>query len=146
MRRNIIWIVLLLIVVTCALWFITKAGSEVYTYFQLKERAPVVINSWSVEEIKSDRFAVIAHYIFEYQGKTYEGSSSVGGYYPNPWAAQEGKKQFALKKWSVWINPKDPHHSTLEKQFPLKKSLSALILIGLAMYFFILGVYLRSRN
>jgi hypothetical protein len=145
MRRNTIWIALLLIVAFFALWFIFKAGYTLFSYYRLSVQVPVRIENWEVKEKQSDQFAVIAHFYFEYLGKTFQGESEVGGLYPNPWAANRAQKQFSDQHFSAWINPKNPQQALLEKKFPYKKVISAALLIGLLLYFFILGSYVRMR-
>ena len=144
--RRIIWIVFLLIIALLALWFIVKTGRSVFSYFQLTAQLPVTVEKWTIKEIKSDRFAVMAHYSFEYQGKNYQGSGQVGGLYPNPWAATRAEQQFSSTQQHVWFSPKHPDHSVLEKKFPLKKVLSAAMLIGLFIYFCILSTYVRLKH
>lgn len=146
MYRNLVWLIFILIVAAIAFWFIIKAGCDVYDYFQLSAKAPATIEQWSVKEVKADRFAIVAHYFFEYQGKNYHGEGQVGDFYPNPWAAQEAKKRFALQHWDVWLNQKHPDRSVLEKHFPFKKAISAIVLIILTLYFLILGFYVKVKH
>ena len=135
-----------MVVSVFAIWFIVKAGVEVYEYAQLTVQAEVVVNEWSVQEVKTDQFVVIAHYVYVYQEKNYTGQGKVGGIYPNPWAAQEAKARFSKQKWSVWLAPGHPEKSILEKHFPVKRALSAAVLIGLVLYFFILSAYVKVKN
>jgi hypothetical protein len=146
MNRNYYWLILLLIICCLAFWFIYKAGREIYAYYQLNVQKEAHIDRWSIKELKSDRFVVLAHYDFDYKGKSYQGEGQVGNFFPNPWAAQEAQKKFASRKWMVWLNSNDPAKSAIEKHFPLKKTLSALILIGLALYFLTFAIYLRFKN
>lgn len=144
MNRNRIGLIFLIIVGALATWFIIKAGYDLYTYSRLSERVPVTVEKWSIEELKSDQFVVLAHYSFEYQGKNHVGKGGVGTY-PNPWAAQEAQKQFSQKKWSVWLDPKHPELAVMQKYFPFKRTLSALILAGLLIYFLTLNKYIQSK-
>jgi hypothetical protein len=146
MVRNWIWIIFLVLVAAFTLWFIIKAGSAATHYFQLKTQVPATIEKWEVEEIRAERFAVVAHYSFEFQDKIYRGKGQAGELYPNPWAAGKAQKQFAEKRWSVWLNPKHPEKAFLEKRFPYRKTISAGVLAGLSLYFFILGTYVKARH
>ncbi|MFC2049499.1 hypothetical protein ACFLR2_02350 [Chlamydiota bacterium] len=146
MYRKAVWFSFICVLLALAIWFIVTAGLEVYRYTQLKVQTEVQVDQWSVQEIKSDQFAVVAHYLYTYQEKNYVGQGRVGGIYPNPWAAQEAKSRFSKQKWSVWLNPARPEKSFIEKQFPIKKSLSAAVLIGLVIYFFILSAYVRVKH
>lgn len=146
MRRNTVWLVILIVIVTLALWFVIRAGFGVMAYYQLSVHVPTSVERWSVKELSSDQFAVMAHYTYEYQGKTYQGSSQVGASYPNPWAASRAQKLFASEQWPAWINPKHPERPLLEKKFPYKRTISAAILIGLLIYFAILSSFVRVKR
>ncbi len=146
MHRNAIWIGFLLIVVGVALWFVVKTGYDVYSYFQLNTQVPIKIEKWSVQEVKADQFLVNVHYSYDYQGKSYTGVGSIGSKYPNPWAANRAQQQFVKQEWSIWIHPKHPEKGMLEKKFPYKTAISALVLLGLTIYFFVLGTYVRAKS
>jgi hypothetical protein len=144
--RNWIWILFLLGVGGLAIWFIITSSLAVSSYFSYSLQVPATINSWSVEEKKADQFEVLAHYSYEFKEKEYRGTSRVGSFYPNPWAANLAKNQYAHQAWSAWIKPKEPDKSLLEKKFPYKKAISAAILVVLVLYFILLGSYVRLKH
>jgi hypothetical protein len=144
--KNWIWVGVIGLVAVLALWFVVRAGCEVYRYLQLDKVVEVSVESWSVEERGSNQYAVMATYTYDLGGKNYSGKEQVGGKYPNPWAAGEAKNRFATQKWSAWVNPHHPEKSVLEKHFPVKKTVSALVLLGLALYFLLLGLYMRVKH
>lgn len=143
MKKNAFWIIFLTLVALFSLWFVAKASYSVISYFNLTVQNPTKIEKWSVEEKKSDQFAVKAHYSFVYNGKEYRGVSPVGRLYPNPWAAERAKAQFAKQEWPVWLDPKHPERAVLIKRFPFKKIASSAILIGLLIYFIFLSFYVK---
>ena len=144
--KNIIWFAFLAIVAFLALWFIVKSSMAVCSYYHLSVQVPVTVEKWSIEELKSDEFAVIAHYSYDFKGQPYKAQGRVGALYPNPWAAGHAENQFSTKKWTAWVNPKHPEKSVLQKKFPYKKAISAAILVALFIYFAILGTYMRVRH
>lgn len=146
MYRKAIWIPFILIVVSAAIWFVVEAGCEVYDYSQLKVRVEAVVDHWKVHELKSDQFVVIAHYSYVYQEKNYNGEDMAGHVYPNPWAANVAKTRFSKQKWSVWLNPKNPEKSVIEKHFPIKRTLSSAVLLCLVLYFCVLVAYMRLKS
>jgi Protein of unknown function (DUF3592) len=146
MSRNVIWVGCVLLVACLALWFIVKGGYALFSYYQLSTQIPTAIEKWSVEEIKSNQFAVIAHYTFEYKGKNYQEMGRVGDLYPNPWAAHRAQKQLATQQWPAWLNPRHPEKAVLEKKFPYKQAISGGVLIGLLIYFLILGTYVSVKH
>ena len=146
MGRKKIWLVFVLLIAVVALWFIVKGVLEIGAYYSLSAQAPATIEKWSIKEKHSDSFAVEAEFTFNYKEKSYQGVTNVGGLYPNPWAAGHAQERFSAQKWSAWFNPHKPEKAVLEKKFPLKKTLSTVVLIGLATYFSILGIYLGRKG
>jgi hypothetical protein len=144
--RKWIWILFLLVVAGLASWFIATSGLAICSYFSYSVQVPASIKSWSVEEKKSDQFEVLAYYSYQYKNKEYGGTSRVGNFYPNPWAANLAKNHYAKQPWKAWIKPKDPGKSLLEKRFPYKKAVSAAILVALVIYFVSLGAYVRLKH
>lgn len=146
MKRSVLAGVFFVVIAFFAIGFIIKASLALFSYYQLSFQVPITITEWSIKEINSDQFAVIAHYSFNYQGVDYQSVSQVGDFYPNPWAANRAQKQYSTQKWMAWLNPKHPDQAILEKKFPYKKTISAGILIVLLIYFSILGAYVRIRH
>lgn len=147
MYKKALWIGLLTLILGCAVWFVLKASQDLYRYFQYTVQTKASVQAWDIQESSSGHYAVIAHYSYFFNDKTYEGKGQVGSLYPNPWAAQEAKNRFSRQIWHVWINPRSADHSLIEKHFPFKKVVSAALLLGVGIYFLILGVYLRkTRN
>lgn len=146
MQRNWIWAIFIVLIALFAFWFVIRAGQALLSYYQFSTKVAVVMEKWSVEEIKSDQFAVKATYSYEYSGKNYQGSDRAGALYPNPWAAENAQKQLARKTWGAWINPSHPERSVLEKRFPYKRVISSVVLLGILLYFSALGIFLRARH
>ncbi len=146
MRKNLIWIIFLLIIFFMAVWFIFSAAFAITDYYQYSIQVPTKIEKLEVKEIKADQFAVLADFSYEYEGKTYRGSGKVGSYYPNPWAADKAQKQYASMQWPAWIKSKHPEKAVLEKNFPVKRTVSAAILLCLLIYFAILTAYVRVKH
>jgi hypothetical protein len=122
-------------VISAAIWFVIKAVHEVYNYSQFKVRVEAEIDRWEVHELSSDQFVVMAQYSYIYQEKKYNGEDRTGQVYPNPWAANVAKSRFLKQKWSVWLNPKKPEKSMIEKHFPIKSTISTIVLLCLILYF-----------
>jgi hypothetical protein len=144
--KKAIWVAFILAVLLLAFWLVGKASCEIYRYSQLKISVEADIESWSVREMGSEQFAVIAHYTYFFNGISYTGQGRIGGIYPNPWAAQEAKSRFIKQKRRVWIAPAHPERSVVEKHFPMKRVISAGVVIGLVIYFLILTVYVKVKT
>lgn len=118
----------------------------IYRYSRLSEQIPAQVEEWSVQEVKADQFEVRAHLSYTFQGETYHHTLPVGRRYPNPWAAEKAMQQLKGKsEWKIWIDPKRPEEGVIDKYFPYRATISALILVGIMIYFLFLGLYARSK-
>jgi len=146
MQRNAIWIAFLILVFGFSIWFVVKAGYDLIHYYQLSQQAPVKIEKWEVQEQDANKYAIQVSYSYEYDGKNYQGSGLFGERYPNPWAANRALEKFETQTWNVWLNPKTPEKATFDRKFPYRATISAVVLIGLAIYFICLGLYVGVKN
>jgi len=139
MHRNKVWLFFLSAVVFMMFGFVVHATGKVLQYRHLSLQVPATITTWEIQEGKRQAYSVTARYFFEFQGRTYSGTSSVTSPYKNPWAAQKAVSGFEQRTWQVWVNPQQPIHSTLYKAFPTKIVLSAAVLTALVVYFSVIG-------
>ncbi|MCH9627747.1 MAG: hypothetical protein S4CHLAM2_13900 [Chlamydiales bacterium] len=146
MQRNVIWIAFLLIMTGFATWFVVSAGRDLMRYYQISTQVSATVEKWDIKERGPNQYVVQAVYSYDFGGKSYPGSGPVTEAYPNPWAATQALEKMKKRKWSVWINPKVPDQSILDRKFPYKATLSAVILIALSAYFICLGVYAGIKN
>lgn len=145
MHKNAIWIAFLLIVVGFALWFIVKAGYDLIHYYQLNTQVPVTVEKWETRELAENKYALYVAFTYEFQGKNYGGADQIGEAYPNPWAAARAQDRLGKEKWFVWISPKNPEMGVLNKKFPYKAGVSAVVLLGLVIYFICVGLYVGVK-
>jgi hypothetical protein len=146
MHKNAIWVAFLLIVMGFGVWFVVKAGYELIHYYQLSLQIPVAVQKWEVEELDANKYAISLSYSYEYDGKNYRNRGKIGSAYPNPWAANRALEKFEQEKWYAWVNPQAPQKAVLEKRFPYKAAVSAVVLLGLVIYFICLGLYVGVKN
>ena len=146
MHKNALWVAFLLIVMGFGMWFVVKAGYELIHYYQLNSQIPITIVKWEVEELNANKYAIAASYAYEFEGKNYRNRGRIGSYYPNPWAANRSLEKLEKQTWHAWINPQAPQKAALEKKFPYKAAVSAVVLLGLVIYFICLGLYVGVKN
>lgn len=146
MHNNLFWRAFLLVILASAFWYTGKASYHYYFYTALsQETAPTAIN-WSVKELAGDYYIPAAQFTFHVNEKTFQGETDwPAERYLNNWATEQGLVDFSAQRWSVWYDPDNPMHSTLEKRFPLKDILSAAFLWALLCYFLWIGYY-ASRH
>ncbi|MCB1112229.1 MAG: DUF3592 domain-containing protein [Chlamydiales bacterium] len=147
MKPNSTWLGLIALMALITLWFSWGAAEKLIDYIQFNKTAGVVINSWSVEKIAEERYALKAEYSFNVNEKKYQGETIIDTtFYRNPWAAEEAIPMQTSKAWKVWYAENHPETSALQHKFPLKETLYAAVLWVLLLYFIWLGYYVARKQ
>ena len=129
-----------------ALCFSWSAGRELYTYRVLTAQTKAQSVQWAVVELSDERYVLQGNYIFRVDGIEHAGSTTFDHPYRNAWAANKAMPEYANKQWEVWYSPKNLLYSSLQKNFPLKECVSAIILWGLLVYFIGLKLYCSKND
>lgn len=145
MHKNLVWQAFLFVIFAATLWYTISALYSYYSYSHLNSQtSPSTIN-WEVVEKSEENYFLKTSYSFNYKGNLYRGSTTWSqDTYRNQWAAEQGLKESSSQQWKVWFDNLDPHHSSLQKNFPLKECISAAFLWGLSLYFLWIGFYVAK--
>ncbi len=123
------------------LYFTFLLLKEMFDFFPLKAAASAHISQWEVEEVKG-KFALRGVYVFQVQGKNWQGSSRLlPPYYWNEPSALAALKVKAKESWTVWYNPNHPDHSALQKSFPSGLLFRTLVCYSVLIYFFVMKLF-----
>ncbi|MEI8365335.1 MAG: hypothetical protein WCF65_02860 [Parachlamydiaceae bacterium] len=142
MHRNFLWQAFLGIVALATLWYSCIAAYRYYSYSRLDGHAETSTISWIIEEHATDTFTLKANYQFTANQAVHHGTTRYpDDNYLNQWAAEQAAKSNTKHPWTVWYDQSHPDTSSLQKNFPFKECLSAIILWGLLLYFLWLGFY-----
>jgi hypothetical protein len=139
MTRNLywLWVVLLAASGIIALWFSGAAAIGMWKFFSLNAQTPAKILKWQVQELSSSRFALEADYRFDVNDNTYTGKTIFERpQFLNRFAAENYMMINGSKSWGTWYRANSPLHNSLEKEFPQKNCLQALLTLGVFIYFF----------
>jgi hypothetical protein len=121
--------------------FLITASIDIWRCLRLEDRVKASIEKWKVIEKSSSQYALRASYTFDYQGKSHRGKTTFSKpYHLNRPSAEKQANILNQKSWTAWVHPGHPEHSSLERVFPLKKCLYALMALGIYLYF----IYLRQ--
>lgn len=141
MDKNKFWLFLLSLIGISALWHTAIAGYKYSAYYRLDSESAPTSMSWSVEEQSSSAYFLKAFYEFSVDKKTYEGSTEfLNDTYLNSQTAKLGSEKMALLPWKVWYDKNNPNKSSLQKDFPFKQCIYAIILWGIFLYFVFLKI------
>lgn len=145
MHKNTIWQAFIAVIFATTLWYSIVAIYSYYSYVHLKVQTSPSAMDWDIVEKSDEDYVAQSIYRFEFKGKSYPGTTSFTDTpYRNQWAAEQAAREFSKKQWKIWFDPQNPHHSSLQKNFPLKECISALFLWGLVLYFLWLGFYVAK--
>jgi hypothetical protein len=139
MTQNLyrLWLILLVVSGAISLWFSGIAVGGMWKFLRLNAQASVKILNWQVQELSSSRFALEAEYQFEVDGVTHLGKTIFKKpQFLNRFAAENYMRIHGSKSWETWYQMRHPTYNSLEKEFPQKQSLQALLTLGVFVYFF----------
>lgn len=141
------WGAFFLFIGAVILWFTASAGYQLYQYAVLQEKTFAKKIEWSVVEVTDEKYVLNAQYTFDLDGTSFSGNTRMTSLsFRNQWAAEQSIPKYDKQQWEVWYSPGNPHHSTLQKNFPLKECLSAALLWGIMGYFLWLQYYLKLND
>lgn len=141
-----LWVVLLMISAVIALWFSGIALVGVFKFSLLNTQSTAEVLRWQVRELSSSRFAIEADYQFKIDEITYHGKTKFENpQFLNRFAAENYISSLSSKSWKMWYKDSNPTRSSLEREFPQKSCLQALLTVGVfAYFFFIRSMVLRT--
>jgi len=118
--------------------------TELYRYFQLSLDVKAKFENWEIEEVSSGKYIVVASYHYKIGEATYHDKYRIEkSIYPNIYLAKEHLEKWKDSQNWVWVNPKNPHQSSLFRSFPFKSGLHLALCIGIIFYFLWLSFYVR---
>ena len=121
------------------------AMRDYYLYLRLSVKVEASIDQWKVIKKSSSSYPIQGKYHFEFQGKTYHGASNLKPPYPlNRPSAQKMIVELEPSR-KLWIDPHNPMISSLERGFPIKKVVYALIALGVSLYFWFVETSSKIR-
>jgi hypothetical protein len=139
MTQNLykLWVVLLIVSVGIALWFSGTALLDLWKFARLNAQAPATVTKWEIRDLSSSRFAVEAEFLYEVNGTLYSGKTVFESHrFLNRFAAENHVKLLQVRSWQTWYRESNPSLSSLEREFPQKQCLQALLTIGVFTYFY----------
>jgi hypothetical protein len=132
-----LWVVLLIVSGGIASWFSIITFKELWDYMQLNAQAPATILKWEARDLGASRFGIAAEYIYEVDGISYRGSTVFKKQcFLNRFTAENHLKLLKNRRLRVWHRKGNPSFSSLEREFPQKDCLQALLTVGVFAYFY----------
>lgn len=115
-------------------------------YVSYTDRVAPDILQWTTLPVHDELFRPVAHFRYTVNGQTYEGKEVFqGGLYRTPYAAEVAIKAINSSHLNVWYSPSKPSQSSIERFFPFKKLLYAVITLLLAFYTAYIAYYLTDK-
>jgi hypothetical protein len=123
--------VLFAIIGACVVWLGSVAGIALLDYYRLSSSAEAQITDWSVAEESESEVYLAATYVYVVDGKSYEGKTIFQEpRFLNRFSAEEQLKGWQGLRYKVWYAAGKPELSSLQRLFPLKKSVYAFLALG----------------
>lgn len=142
MHKNPAWMIFLGFIGLTTLYFCASAAVSLYDYYYETQTAVPLSINWSYRKVSNDVYAPFASYTFQVKGGVIKGESFLAQpLFRNEWVADEILNSLKKDPHKIWYDPSHPHRSTMEKTFPIRDCVYALVLVILFGYFIGLGIY-----
>ena len=142
-----IWKALLFTLGSISIYFSYNAYIQLYNFFRLKEQTHANITNWSITNSPDNKYIVQAQYTFSFEDKQHQKAHLFKNHRSlNFWGANSTLKDLSSKPWSVWFDPKNASNSSLQKLFPYKESIYAILLFAIFIYFIFLSLYFKKNQ
>lgn len=145
MHQNRWWIAFVILLVFGIGIYTVDTAFAVWHYLRLNQQVKAEAIEWSVLSKSDEEFHPIGKYRFTVEAKEYRGETIFQKGYLNDWAAKEAIGRLMQSPPSVLYQERDPTYSSLENDFPIKKTIYTLFLWILALYFLGLGTYVKKQ-
>ncbi len=132
-----LWLVLLVLSGGIALWFSGMALAGAWNFTRLNAQTPATVFKWDIQDLSSSRFAIIGEYQYEVNGAAFTGKTVFESpQFLNRFAAENYVRLIQNEPWQAWYTESKPVFSSLEREFPQKQCLQALLTLGVFVYFY----------
>lgn len=130
-----------------SLWFVGDALRGAFLYSQLEAQAPALLTQIQVRKEGGAKYLMEADYLYRVQGVEYSGKTLFcEPVYLNQISAEQDLGKWRALEWQAWYVPSHPEKSSLQRFFPLKTCVYALLTLGVFTYFFLLRYFAFSRS
>ncbi len=118
-----------------------------YNYHIMSGISSALVLEWEIEEITKSKYAIVAVYEYEVNGKAYTGRTFfTKPYFPNYYSAEINLEEWREWLWDVWYHPKNMNKSTMEHLLPYKQGVHFFLALCITGYFLWLNVYIRKTS
>ncbi len=133
-----VWLGVYIITALISVVFIVKSARNLDT------TGKAVLMDWKVVEKDSSSFALLVSYKFLDEGKEVEGAIELAKpYFFNVPSAINAIETLSKKDWDVFYRKADPKKNSLQKFFPFKSCIQAILTLGVLVYFVVLRKMVR---
>lgn len=132
------WVILLSVGGVISCWFTAIALAKMCTYVRLDTKGAVQVDKWDIKMLPSSRYVLHATYSYVVDGQKFTGDTLLSSLsYPNRYAAEIDLKARKAQVVYVWYQKKNPGFSSLQRSFPKKELLNAILTLGVFCYFYL---------
>lgn len=145
MYKNRWYLLLLFLVGTACIFYSYQVFSATWSISKhtLAVKAEIVDQKVVKLGYNQYQIQVTCRYILD--KKTYLSTRKLEQNYLNPWTAESKMRSlFSEPSMLIFLDPKDHRDILLDRSLPIKEGVYTLILLGIWVYFFLLG--LRVQN
>jgi hypothetical protein len=128
-----------------SIFFINKTFWELKKYLSLNEKTKAEVTNLEIRETKKGKFLISATYSYNVKDKKLINKTIFKKpTFLNHFAAFAFLKKRAKEDFYAWYSSKNIKNSSLEKYFPIKNFIYAIISVAIFLYFILFFKRLRK--
>lgn len=144
--KKLLRVLVLCMTALIALWYTGRLLMLLSEYWKRDLALVAQVTQWRVEEISAEEYALEASYTYEFNGIQYAGKTLFDApTYLNAYAAHADLDQWNGHAWEAWIQESCPSNATLQRKFPTKPLVQALLTFFVFVYFLCV-LHLASKD
>ncbi|MCB1118913.1 MAG: hypothetical protein KDK65_03040 [Chlamydiia bacterium] len=145
MHRNRAWLSFLFVIAFVVMGYSLYVSTHYRIYASHSASVPIEEIQWNLFTLPSGETKLRADYTFTAETKNWKGTTLIGDYI-NPSAAQAALPLVKEDAKVVWYDPQSPYLNTIDRVFPTKQVIYAIVLWGILLYFIGLGYYVGAKS
>jgi hypothetical protein len=116
-------------------------------YARLDSKTMGSVETFHVRQLQENAYGIEASYAYEVEGKLFQGKQVLTHpIFLNAVSAKSHlEKYWRPQPWPIWYQNKDPTYASLQKIFPVKKTLGFAICLAVFVYFIGLRRYVSRQ-
>jgi len=139
MKTSYLFIGLIILSSLVSVFLVFSAWWEICFYFSFDAKTNATVYRWHIVQKKTSQWALEGEFYFFIQGEKVLGRTQLAPpYFLQEKAAILAQETLSLQPWEVFYSSSNKEHNSLQRFFPFRSCIHAILAIGVFLYFIFL--------